>query len=167
MYFYEFKFGDNPEWVNIPSVSSGSDRNLSSRQRVSKELVAEVYGNYDEGCQQFRHRNGKPQSFCRYLCKECGETNFSHVAYVAQSKRQGSDAHFQTIELQWGREPDKQPVEYNIGDGSCHLCPHGISWRTVKTDKHHAHALQEKEGHARQYSRQMVDGKAFQLLTAP
>lgn len=74
--------------MNIPSVSSGSDRNLSSRQRVSKELVAEVYGNYDEGCQQFRHRNGKPQSFCRYLCKECGETNFSHVAYVAQSKRQ-------------------------------------------------------------------------------
>ena len=86
--------------MNIPSVSSGSDRNLSSRQRVGKELVAEVYGNYDEGCQQFRHRNGKPQSFCRYLCKECGETNFSHVAYVAQSKRQGSDAHFQTIELQ-------------------------------------------------------------------
>lgn len=56
----------------------------TSEQRA----CCEVYGNYDEGCQQFRHRNGKPQSFCRYLWKECGETNFSHVAYVAQSKRQ-------------------------------------------------------------------------------
>lgn len=83
--------------MNIPSVSSGSDRNLSSRQRVSKELVAEVSGNYDEGCQQFRHRNGKPQSFCRYLCKECGETNFSHVAYVAQSKRQEEENQINSL----------------------------------------------------------------------
>lgn len=83
--------------MNIPSVSSGSDRNLSSRQRVSRELVAEVYGNYDEGCQQFRHRNGKPQSFCRYLCKECGETNFSHVAYVAQSKRQEEENQINSL----------------------------------------------------------------------